>query len=202
MTIVTHAWFFAAARVIAGPPMSMVSMSGRSRERVEVRHDEVERPDAVQVEVATVRARCRGRRGGRRGSSGAASSTRWSSISGEPVTSSTVGRPGCRRRRAPPTVPPDDTSSTPSSCRPVRELDEPGLVVDREQRALDLRTRAHRSRSSHEPFDHVGIEPALDFLDAFVQGLLGVVVEDGHRLLGEDRAGVDVLGDEVHGAAR
>ena len=31
VTIVTHAWFFAAARVIAGPPMSMVSMSGRSR---------------------------------------------------------------------------------------------------------------------------------------------------------------------------
>jgi hypothetical protein len=31
VTTATHAWFFAAARVIAGPPMSMVSMSGDSR---------------------------------------------------------------------------------------------------------------------------------------------------------------------------
>ncbi len=28
VTMVTNAWFFAAARTIAGPPTSMVSMSG------------------------------------------------------------------------------------------------------------------------------------------------------------------------------
>ena len=55
MTIVTHSWFFAAARVIAGPPMSMVSMLGPLEERVEVRHDEVERLDAVRLEVGAVR---------------------------------------------------------------------------------------------------------------------------------------------------
>jgi hypothetical protein len=31
VTMATQAWFFAAARVIAGPPMSIVSMSGASR---------------------------------------------------------------------------------------------------------------------------------------------------------------------------
>ena len=54
VTIVTHAWFFAAARVIAGPPMSIVSMSGRCSNGIEVRHDELERPDAVEVEVVAV----------------------------------------------------------------------------------------------------------------------------------------------------
>ena len=96
---------------------------------------------------------------------------------------------------------PDDTSSTPSSCRPLREVDQSGLVVDREQRTFDLRSHAFMLRL-HEPFDHVGIQAALHFLDAFVQGLLGVAVEDGDRLLGEDRPGVDVLGDEVHGRSR
>ena len=52
------------------------------------------------------------------------------------------------------------------------------------------------------PFDHVGIQAALDLLDALVQGLFGVAVEDRDGLLGEDRPGVDVFGDEVDGAAR
>ena len=54
----------------------------------------------------------------------------------------------------------------------------------------------------HEAFDHVRIQAALHFLDAFVQGVLGVVVEDGDSFLGQDRAGVDVLGDEMHGRPR
>ena len=68
----------------------------------------------------------------------------------------------------------------------------------------DLRVHASISRlvrSRHQALDHIGVEPALDLLDAFVQRRLGVAVEDGHRLLGEDRAGVDLLGHEVHGAA-
>ena len=87
------------------------------------------------------------------------------------------------------------------------EVDQSVLVVDRQQCPFDLRSHAFAFTSApstrlHELFDHVGIQPALHFLDAFVQGLLGVVVEDGHGFLGEDRPGVDVLGDEMDGRAR
>ena len=54
----------------------------------------------------------------------------------------------------------------------------------------------------NQALDDVGVQPALDLLDALVQGVLGVVVEHGYGLLGEDRAGVDLFGHEVHGAAR
>ena len=47
-----------------------------------------------------------------------------------------------------------------------------------------------------------GIEPALDCLDALVQRLDGVAVEDRHRLLGQDRPGVDLEGRDVHRAPR
>ena len=51
----TQAWFLAAARIIAGPPMSMFSMQSsksapardRRLERIEVDHQEVDRRDAV-----------------------------------------------------------------------------------------------------------------------------------------------------------
>ena len=46
-----------------------------------------------------------------------------------------------------------------------------------------------------------GYKPAFDLLDALVQRRLGVAVEDRDRFLGEDRAAVDVLGDEMHGRA-
>ena len=71
-TTPTWAWFFAAARTIAGPPMSISSMLGIAGERVEVDDDEVDRLDAVLVEVGGDRGR-RGRRAARRGPSGAGS---------------------------------------------------------------------------------------------------------------------------------
>ncbi len=54
---------------------------------------------------------------------------------------------------------------------------------------------------AHEALDDVRVQATLDLLDALVQGSFGVVVEDGHALLSEDRALVDLLGHEVHGAA-
>ena len=42
---------------------------------------------------------------------------------------------------------PDDTSSTPSSCSPAGEVDETGLVVDGQQRALDLGVHVRAPRS-------------------------------------------------------
>ena len=45
------------------------------------------------------------------------------------------------------------------------------------------------------------VEPALDLLDALVQRLDGVAGQDRHRLLGQDRAGVDLERRDVHRAA-
>ena len=121
---------------------------GPLEERVEVRHDEVERRGCRASRGRRGATPCRGRRAGRRGSSGAASSTRSSSISGTPVTSSTVvtgmpgvgerGRGSARRHQL----------DAELVQRP-REVDEAGLVPDREQRALDLRVhgRAPARRS-------------------------------------------------------
>ena len=55
MTPSTKSWFLAAARISAGPPMSMFSIAvgevgaarDRRLERIEVDHDEVDRRDAV-----------------------------------------------------------------------------------------------------------------------------------------------------------
>ena len=63
VTIATLGWFFAAARTIDGPPMSICSMHssasrtgcGRLGERVEVGHHEVERLDAELRELRAVR---------------------------------------------------------------------------------------------------------------------------------------------------
>ena len=41
----------------------------------------------------------------------------------------------------------------------------------------------------------------LKGLDAFVDGLFGVVIADGHGVLGDDRARVDAGVDEVDGPA-
>ena len=130
---------------------------------------------------------------------GCSVTTRWSSISGEPVTSSTVvtGSPASAIARA---VPPLETSSTPSSCRPGREVHQARLVVHRQQRAHQTLALSPGS-SCDQPPEHRGVQAALDVLDPLVQGLRGVVVEDGHRLLGEDRAVVHLERGVVDGAA-
>jgi hypothetical protein len=72
--------FFAAARTIAGPPMSMFSIASSIvlpawptvlLERIEVHHQQVDRRDAVLA--PSPRRRCRARRAGRRAPSDAAS---------------------------------------------------------------------------------------------------------------------------------
>ena len=50
-----------------------------------------------------------------------------------------------------------------------------------------------------EGCDDVGEQYPLDGFDAFVQGFLGVVGADRDCFLGQDRAGVDPVVDEVHG---
>src|SRR5205814_981991 len=49
--------------------------------------------------------------------------------------------------------------------------------------------------------DHLGVEAVLLGEDAGGEALLVVAVLDRHGRLGDDRAGVDALVDEVHGAA-
>ena len=66
-----------------------------------------------------------------------------------------------------------------------------------ESRALDDLGSGHCTNFRQ----HFGIDPSFDFLDPFVQGLDRVVGEDGHRLLRQDRALVDLEPREVHGAA-
>ena len=151
VTIVTHAWFFAAARVIAGPPMSIVSMSGRSKNgyRFETTRSKPRMPCVSRS------ARCDSLP---RSASrppwifGCSVFTRPSSISGEPVTSSTrvTGMPASASAAD---VLPDDTSSTPSSCSAARQLDEAGLVPTESQRLRsaprsDLERSAVRARIS------------------------------------------------------
>ena len=99
---------------------------GTLLERVEVRHDEFERAGCRAGRDRGGGPRCRDRRVGRRGSWGGASCTRPSSISGEPVTSSTrvTGIPAASSAVD---VLPDDTTSTPSSCRPFARSTRPSL---------------------------------------------------------------------------
>ena len=80
------------------------------------------------------------------------------------------------------------------------QLDDAGLVVDGQQGSH--RTAPHVWHGSRSDARSCDVEPALDRLDALVQRLVGVVGQDGHRLLGEDRPGVDLLGGHVHRAAR
>ena len=123
-------------------------------------------------------------------------------MGGTPVMSSTAvtGMPASAIAVA---VPPDDTSSTPRSLELPGELDDAGLVVHREQCPRDLRAHQLASRlSATNARSTSGIDPPFDFLDPLVQGLDGVVGQDRHRLLREDRALVDLEPREVHGAAR
>ena len=113
---------------------------GGGRERVEVDDDELERGDR--------RARSAGARwsASRRSARmppwirGWSVLTRPSSISGKPVTAATsvTGRPASRSVRA---VPPVETSSKPRPTRPRAEVDQAGLVGDREEGPARRRDR-------------------------------------------------------------
>ena len=139
----TCAKFFAAARSIDGPPMSIISTASSMRapcsrddraERIEVDADEVERLDLLLVE--------------RREVVGAVASREDAAVDARVqrlhAAAEHLGRvrhvldARHRRARAPrgtSAVPPLATSSKPSSVEPARELVEPGLVVDGDQRA-------------------------------------------------------------------
>src|SRR5215213_2977060 len=130
--------------------------------------------------------------------------TRPPSISGASVTSATsrTGSPASAMADA---VPPLDTSSQPRSTRPLARSTTPVLSYT-ETRARTFRSfggsgGGQDEVAGHEGGDGVGVEAALDRLDALVQGLDGVVRQDGHGLLGDDRAGVDLSGGDVHRAA-
>src|SRR6478609_3540347 len=118
-------------------------------------------------------------------------------MAGNPVSSavSITGRPASRIARA---VPPLETRSHPRSCSPRASSTTPVLSYT-DSRALtsgpSFRFVVRRSREDaaavEDGADRGGIEAALDLLDALVERVLGVAVEDGHGLLGEDRTGVD-----------
>ena len=123
--------------------------------------------------------------------------TRWSSISGDAGDLLDVGDRdagvGERRRGAA-----ARHQLAAELVQAAGELDEAGLVVDRQQRAHQLTVLLLVATSSPE---HLRVEAALDVLDPLVQRLDGVVGEDRHGLLGEDRAVVDLERREVHRAA-
>ena len=54
---------------------------------------------------------------------------------------------------------------------------------------------------SEKETDRLGVQPAFHGLDPLVEGRFGVARLNHHRLLGQDRAVVDGLGGDVHGAA-
>ena len=86
-------------------------------------------------------------------------------------------------------------------CSPRANSTMPVLSYT-ESRALVILVRVMPScRHSRKLSQHFGIDPPLDLLDAFVEGLDGVVGEDGHRLLRQDRTLVDLQARQVHGAA-
>ena len=139
--------------------------------------------------------------------------TRPSRHSGKPVSSSTLvtGTPAAAIRAG------GGAGGDELDARLVqaaREVLQPGLVVDADQRAADRALRCRRC--AHGILDLPSLQcdsrcgpdaprhrraAALDFLDALVQSGLVVVVADLDHALGDDRAGVDAVVDEVDGAA-
>ena len=115
--------------------------------------------------------------------------TRPPSISGAPVTVGHLGDGRCRPRPARPAVLPLATSSQPSSDQPRGQVDQAGLVVDRQQRphrrALLRRPTPARPITSA---DGGRVQAPLHLFDALVQGGDGVAGQDRHLLLGQDRA--------------
>ena len=162
------------------------------RERVEVRHHEVERLDPVLVHVGLV---LRVRRVGEQ----AAVDLRVQrdhAVVEDRRDAGELGDVGDRdagvgdRRRGPAAR----HERHVELVEGARELHDPGLVVDGQQ-------GPHQRLLLDQVGEHARVEPALDVLDPLVQRLDGVVGQDRHRLLGEDRAVVDVEAGEVHRAA-
>ena len=139
--------------------------------------------------------------------------TRPSRHSGKPVTSSTAvtghaGGGDRRRGRA------GGDDLDPGVVQARGELVQPGLVVDADQGPPDRRRSAARVLTEMVTFLPVTVQPSrtsrptdvdeqppLDVLDAFVQGVLVVVVAHRHGDLGHDRPGVHAVVDEVDGGA-
>ena len=211
-TTATDGWFFAAARTIAGPPMSICSThsSGRGArgdrlgERVEVDHDQVERGDAELVELghvlglAAVGEDARVHRRVQRlhppvealGEAGDLLDRRDRDAGvGDPAR----GRPGAHQLHA-------------GRGEPGGELLDAGLVVDAQQGAADRRPVGHRGLSLGRCGDdlrhRLHQELALHGLDPLVQPRLVVPGQDGDLPLGEHGTGVDPGVDDVHRRAR
>src|SRR6266581_1976401 len=121
--------------------------------------------------------------------------TRPSSISGAPVTSSTVVT-GTPASASPAAVFPDDTSSKPRSTSPRASSTRPVLSY------TDSRARFTSSLPFFEQgAQHLRVEASLDLLDALVKRLGSVAGQDRHGLLGEDRTVIDFDRGDVDSAA-
>src|SRR5215469_15023924 len=114
--------------------------------------------------------------------------TRPSRISGKPVRSLT-GRASIEASSRARIVPPVEYSSYPSLIRPRARAGSPALLW------------TERSALLGKDLDCLRQDTVLFDLDACVQRLHGVVRQHGYSGLQEDRAGVDVVGDDVDGAA-
>ncbi len=217
------AWFFAAARTIDGPPMSISSISssmvmpGRSSAAANGYRFTTTMSNGAMAAASSWR-RCSSRR---RSASkpawirGCNVFTRPSSISGNPVTDATsvTGRPASRSVRA---VPPVDTSSIAAGDEAAAQVRQPALVRDREERPPrdrdpDVRSRQVDDDAAAVVGDLQGVrqqqrdgprqQPVLDGLDPGVEARDIVVRGDGNRLLGHDRPTVERRVDEMDRAA-
>src|SRR6478609_5272099 len=122
--------------------------------------------------------------------------TRWPRIAGKPVTSavSATGMPASRIDRA---VPPLETRSHPRSWRPAASSRIPVLSYTDSSALMaggslqQVGRRPARPASCQHPtlFDdreeRLGVDPALDGLDALLERRLGVVRQHRNGLLGQ-----------------
>ena len=135
---------------------------------------------------------------------GCSVTTRWSSISGKPVTLGERAAPVRRPPRAPRGA--ARRHELPAELvQPAGELDDARLVPHREQRRAVVCAHSGvllpSSRRSSERPQHLRVQAALDVLDPLVQRVDGVVGEHRHRFLGQDRPVVDLERGQVHGTA-
>ena len=209
----TCSWFLAAARTMAGPPMSMSSTEGS--EENGYRFDTTR--SMASIPLVARSSRCSGFDRSARMPPwilGCSVLTRPPSISGEPVTwaTSRCAMPSLAQlgRRV------SAGDQLPAQVREaLGQLDQALLVVDGQQGSHDVISSTAPSLSlrvgmnttsrlqlAQSPGHGGRVEPALDHLDALVQRLLGVAGEDRDHLLGQDRPGIHFEGGQVHGAAR
>ena len=219
VTTPTRAKFFAAARIMAGPPTSICSTisssvaraAPRLLEGVEAHHHQVDRLDAGVVHVpgvalvagsredAAVHARVQGLRP-------PAHDLRvpCDLVDGDDVD------PMSRSAAA---VPPVDTIVVPrsaspraSSSRPVlsdTEMSARPTLLDLLGHHLDAATLdgVAPHPAGGEQAHHLGHEPVLHLADSLGERVHRVTVHHGHGLLQDRRAGVHLLLGEVHGDA-